>query len=256
MTAALDDPAVFEHEDPVGRDDGRQPVRDHERRAADERVGERVLDGELRLGVEVRRRLVEDDDRGVLQQHARDGQALLLAARHPVPALADQGVVAVGQAGDQVVDAGGPARLDQLGVGGVGTRVAQVRANGVVEQMRVLHHHADGVAQRLQRVVAHVVTVDATSPALTSWMRGTRSALVVLPAPDGPTSATSSPGAMVKLTSRRIQSLSSSRSVATGRLLQRRRSTTPPPTGGGTTRGRTRPGRPARRDRPRSGGRR
>ena len=47
-----------------------------------------------------------------------------------------------------------------------------------------------------------------TSPALTSWMRGTSSAVVVLPAPDGPTSATSSPGATVKLTSRRIQSLS------------------------------------------------
>ena len=45
-------------------------------------------------------------------------------------------------------------------------------------------------------------------------MRGTSSALVVLPAPDGPTSATSSPGAMVKLTSRRIHALSSSRSVA------------------------------------------
>ena len=45
-------------------------------------------------------------------------------------------------------------------------------------------------------------------------MRGTSNALVVLPAPEGPTSATSSPGATLKLTSRRIQALSSSRSVA------------------------------------------
>ena len=86
-------------------DDRREAVRDHERGAARERVGERALDRELRLGVEVRRRLVEDDDRGVLEQHAGDREPLLLAARHPVAALADHRVVAVGEARDQVVDA-------------------------------------------------------------------------------------------------------------------------------------------------------
>ena len=53
---------------------------------------------ELGLGVEVRGRLVEDHDRGVLQQQPGDGQPLLLAARHAVAALADDRVVAVGQA--------------------------------------------------------------------------------------------------------------------------------------------------------------
>ena len=38
-----------------------------------------------------------------------------------------------------------------------------------------------------------------TAPCLTSAMRGTSIAVVVLPAPDGPTSATSSPGSTVKL---------------------------------------------------------
>ena len=65
---------------------------------------------------------------GVLQQHAGDGQALLLAAGEAVAPLADQGVVAVGQGGDDVPDTGGPAGLLDLGVGGVGAGVAQVGA--------------------------------------------------------------------------------------------------------------------------------
>ncbi len=63
MPPLLDDAALIDHDDAVGRDDRRQAVRDDERGAPRERVGERPLDRELRLGVEVRGRLVEDDDR-------------------------------------------------------------------------------------------------------------------------------------------------------------------------------------------------
>src|SRR6478735_4664793 len=76
VAAALDDAAVLQHEDAIGGDDGRQAMRDHQRRAADQRVGQCELDRLLRLGVEVRRRLVEDHDRGVLEQHPGDGQTL------------------------------------------------------------------------------------------------------------------------------------------------------------------------------------
>ena len=41
------------------------------------------------------RRFVQDQDRRVLQQHARDGDALALAARQLHAALADMGVVAL-----------------------------------------------------------------------------------------------------------------------------------------------------------------
>ena len=101
------------------------------------------------------------DDRRVLQQQPGDGQPLLLAAREAVAPLADHGVVAVGQGGDDVVDAGRPAGGDDLVVGGVGPGVAQVGGDRVVEQVRVLAHDADGAAQAVQRQVAHVVAVDA-----------------------------------------------------------------------------------------------
>ena len=52
----------------------------------------------LVLGIEVARGLVEDHHGRILEQHARDRDALLLATGQPVATLTDDGVVTVGQA--------------------------------------------------------------------------------------------------------------------------------------------------------------
>ena len=70
-------------------------MRDHKRRPALRQLGQRLLDGALRLGIQCRRRLVEDDDRRVAQEQAGDGHALLLPARELHPALAHDRVVPV-----------------------------------------------------------------------------------------------------------------------------------------------------------------
>ena len=106
-------------------------------------VAERLLDQQPRSRSRGGGGLVEDHDGGVLEQHAGDGQALLLAARQPVAALADDGVVAVGQRGDDVVDARGPARGHDLVVGGVGLGVAQVGADVSWNRCGVLGDDAD-----------------------------------------------------------------------------------------------------------------
>lgn len=56
----------------------------------------------LVLGVEVAGRLVEDHDRGVLEQHPCDCDALLLSAREPVSALTDDRLEPVGERVDEV----------------------------------------------------------------------------------------------------------------------------------------------------------
>ena len=80
MAAGFGDRAVLDDKDAVGIDDGVQPVRDHDRRAA---LAE-TLDGALHLplgfGIERGGGLVEQDDRRVLEQRARDRDALALAA--------------------------------------------------------------------------------------------------------------------------------------------------------------------------------
>ncbi len=124
-------------------------------------VFERALHGDLGLGVEVRGRLVEHDDVRRLEQQPGQGEALLLAARQPVAAVADHGVEPVGQRLDQRQDLGAAQRLLELVLGRVGLGVEQVGADRVVEQVRVLGDHADHLAQRVEGRVAHVDAVDA-----------------------------------------------------------------------------------------------
>ena len=143
----------------------------------------------------------------------------------PVAPLADEGVEPSGSDAMSVVDLGGAGRLVELGVGGPGPGVAQVVADGVVEQVRVLADHPDGGAEAGLGEVADVVAVDPDRAAR-SRRRGGGSAgpSVVLPAPDGPTRATSWPGSIVALTP-------SSTSVGA-----RRPSARPAPSGAGASR--------------------
>ena len=80
---------------------------------------------------------------GCFEDGAGDGDALLLAAGEFQPALADLGLVALGRQADEAVDLRQPRRLLDLGIGRLPAAVADVVADGVVEQHGVLRHHAD-----------------------------------------------------------------------------------------------------------------
>ena len=102
------------------------------------------LDQPLADRVERGRGLVEDQDPRVLQQHAGDRDALLLAARQLVAALADDRVVALGQLHDPVVDRRGrAAAVSSSSCGRLGLGVQQVLADRVVEQVGLLGHEPD-----------------------------------------------------------------------------------------------------------------
>ena len=99
----LDDPAALDHQHPVGDLDRRQPVGDDERGPVGEDRPQRALHQPLRRDVERRRRLVEDQHRRVGQERAGERDQLPLPGRQPTAALADVGVVAVGQRADERV---------------------------------------------------------------------------------------------------------------------------------------------------------
>ena len=159
--AAFDNPAGVDDGDLVGRPHGGQAVGDDDRRALGEGGRQGGLDGGLRAGVEVGGGLVEDHDAGVLEQQAGESDALLLAARHAVAAVADDRVEAFGHPGHDVPDLGRPQGCLELDVGGVGAGVGQVDPQGVVEQMDVLGDDADGVPHVGERRVAQVDATDA-----------------------------------------------------------------------------------------------
>ena len=101
MRAEFDDPARVDHGELVGAADRGEAVRDDECRAARHEPLERLLDGALALGVERRRCLVQDEDRRVLQQGARDREPLPLAARQAGAALAHARVESLGESVDE-----------------------------------------------------------------------------------------------------------------------------------------------------------
>ena len=143
-----DDAAVVEHDDLVGERDRREAVGDDDRRPAAHRLAQAVAD--LRLGrrVDRRGRVVEDQDSRVDDERARDRDALALAAGERDPALADHGVVALGQRLDELVRLGEPRGALDVVVGRVGPAERDVLAHGRREEERILGDDADLAAQR------------------------------------------------------------------------------------------------------------
>ena len=121
---------------------------------------ERGLDLLLGAGIQRAGRFVQDQDARVLQDGARDGDPLLLAARQLQAAFADPGVVTVRQAQDEVVHLGEPRRLLDLLLARAGAAIGDVVADRIVEQHGVLRHHADRRAQAVLGHVADVLPVD------------------------------------------------------------------------------------------------
>ena len=212
MRARFDDASGVDHDDAVGVDDRREAVRDHDRGPAAQRLVERPLDRELRLGVEVRGRFVEDHDRRVLQQEPRDREALLLAARHPVPALADDGVETVGQRLDEIPDAGA-LRAPGAGRRRSRRRRAKRRFARMVSWKRCGSCGTSPIAAwtDAEREVAHVVAVDAHRALPRRRRPGARASRSwSCPRPTRRPGRRSSPGSITSETSRRVQSLGSS----------------------------------------------
>jgi hypothetical protein len=114
VRAALDDAAAVHDQDLVGAADGGQAVRDDEGGAALPQPAEAVADERLALAVQARCRLVEDQDARVRDDGAGDGDALPLAAGQLDAALADDGVVAVLEAVDELVRVGDARRACRI----------------------------------------------------------------------------------------------------------------------------------------------
>ena len=113
-------------------------------------------------GVERAGGLVEDQDRRVLQQRARDRQPLPLAAGQHAAALAGMGLELLVAALDELQRLGAAGRDAHFLVGSVWLADPQIVGQRSVEQQRLLKHHADVPAQRgqLQAADIHAVNFD------------------------------------------------------------------------------------------------
>ncbi len=85
-----DDAAALHHRDAVGVAHRREAVRDDQHRAARHQPLERALHDPLAFGIERARRFVEQQDRAIGEDRARDREPLPLPAGKPHAALAEQ----------------------------------------------------------------------------------------------------------------------------------------------------------------------
>ena len=164
MRAVGHDPAAVQHQHAVGPADLRQPVGDDQRGAALLHVVERALNLVLGGAVDGAGGVVQDQDARVLQERARQGDALPLAAGQRHPALADDRVVAVPKRLDEVVSRGRPRRGFQVGAAGAGAGEGDVVGHRQGEQKYVLFDGGDLRAQAGQVPFPQVDAVDDDAP--------------------------------------------------------------------------------------------
>ena len=139
-------------------------MRDDQRGLARGHAAQLGLDGALVGRVQRRSGFIEDEDGRVLEQGARDGHALLFAARKLEATLAHHGLVAQRRACDEIVDVRGTRRLLDLLRAGTRAAIGDVVAHGVVEEHGVLRHDADCAAHAVLRDLAQVLPGDLDAP--------------------------------------------------------------------------------------------
>ena len=155
---------------------------------------QRVLDLRLALAVEARGGFVQDQDARVGKDGAGDRHALPLAAREAHAALADDGVVLLGEALDELVAVGDACRFLDLVHRGVRLAVADVLGDGAVEEEVVLQHDAEVRAVARQAQVVRGRGRRCGSCPWTGRLKAiTRLTSVLLPEPLEPTSAVVDP---------------------------------------------------------------
>ncbi len=108
---------------------------------------ERLLHQALRLVVERTGRFVQQQDRRVFEDGAGDSDPLALTAAQVHAALADDALVLVREAHNEVVGISGAGGGDHLVFAGVQPPVEDVLADRAAEQDRLLRHDADLLAQ-------------------------------------------------------------------------------------------------------------
>ena len=79
MTADVDHAPLIHHGDAIAGEHRAQAVGDHQHGAPGAELGDRLVDLLLALGVDLAGRLVHEQDRGITQHGAGDGNALTLA---------------------------------------------------------------------------------------------------------------------------------------------------------------------------------
>src|SRR2546421_1110084 len=151
--------SVLEYDDPIRAPDRGQSMRDDERRSAFPQPLQRFQQQCLRLRVQRTRRLIQNKNRGILEEGTRDREALPLAARQGDPSFSDLGLVSLRQRHDKLVSTcSASCRLNLLDSYSWSS-IRDIFSNAGREQNWLLKHERDVSAQRLQGEGSQISTI-------------------------------------------------------------------------------------------------
>jgi hypothetical protein len=165
MGAALDDGPGTEDEDLVAAADGGEAVGDDDGGAVFHELIQGILDEAFALGIEAAGGFIQDQDGGIGEDGAGDGDALALAAGKLGAALADEGVIPFGHGLDEEMGVGLFGGFVDFGLGGVGFAVGDVFADAAAKEEDFLGDEGEVLAEGGQGHVLDGLAIHENSAA-------------------------------------------------------------------------------------------
>ncbi len=165
MGAETNDAAVVEDDNEVGGDHRLKAVGDHQDSAVLAEFAESDADFLFGVGIDLAHGFIENEHGGVVEDGARDGDALFLAAGETYTVLANHGFVAVREAGDVFIGKTAAGGIEHFFAGGVSGSVGYVVVNSVGEEEGVLGDESDLAAEAAERNGADVDAIDEDAAA-------------------------------------------------------------------------------------------
>ena len=160
MAAGFYHRSVLNHENAIGVHDRGEPMSNGDGCASLAQFSDCFLHQVFGFGIQRRSRLIEQDDRRILDQCARDRDTLALAARKLHPVLANGCVIASRKSNNEFMRLGGLRGRHDLSIARVEFTERNVLADRPMEQMNDLADKSDLLAQRTPRYVDDVLVVD------------------------------------------------------------------------------------------------
>src|SRR5690242_12306980 len=159
---------MWDRENRIAMGKGRGPVSDDDRRRPLVERAKALEQRRLAIGVERRRRLVEQQQARLAHQGTGDNEPLALAARKAAAAVADALVETLREGPDALGETDPLERLPELLIGGPAALRDQVPANAVVEHRSFLADIGEPGAPPVYQLARERIPVDADPSALRS----------------------------------------------------------------------------------------
>ena len=143
----------------VGVLDGADPLSDDEAGPTNTQALQGLLDAILRLDINAAGAVIQDEYPRVNQQSASNRDPLLLPPGEHDAAFTHGRIIAIWEAGDELVCLGRLRCGDDFVLSGVRAAVADVLPDRATEEDGLLKHNADLPAQRVEAHIAHIMAI-------------------------------------------------------------------------------------------------